>query len=173
MSIMIDLPPAMAQEAREYATVQGTTLERMLLDCIKAEMERRRATRRGGPRVVIGARQRIGRRPAVCRAIPVRLGEALQSAWRQTTVRSRHANCEATPDGLEMPLKSARRQTTVRSRHADCKAIPDGFGMAMQSARRQTTVSECPCKLQEDFETLPKAQFLRFDTKTANLRLTA
>ena len=42
MSIMIDLPPAMAQEAREYATVQGTTLERMLLDCIKAEMERRR-----------------------------------------------------------------------------------------------------------------------------------
>ena len=42
MSIMIDLPPAMAQEAREYATVRGTTLERMLLDCIKAEMERRR-----------------------------------------------------------------------------------------------------------------------------------
>lgn len=41
MSIMIDLPPAMAQEAREYATVQGTTLERMLLDFIKAEMERR------------------------------------------------------------------------------------------------------------------------------------
>ena len=39
---MIDLPPAMAQEAREYATVQGTTLERILLDCIKAEMERRR-----------------------------------------------------------------------------------------------------------------------------------
>ena len=42
MSIMIDLPPAMAQEAREYATARGTTLERMLLDCIKAEMERRR-----------------------------------------------------------------------------------------------------------------------------------
>ena len=42
MSILIDLPPAMAQEAREYATVQGTTLERILLDCIKAEMERRR-----------------------------------------------------------------------------------------------------------------------------------
>ena len=40
MSIMIDLPPAMAQEARDYATVQGTTLERMLLDCIKAEMKR-------------------------------------------------------------------------------------------------------------------------------------
>ena len=42
MSILIDLPPAMAQEASEYATVQGTTLERILLDCIKAEMERRR-----------------------------------------------------------------------------------------------------------------------------------
>lgn len=42
MSILIDLPPAMAQEAREYATVQGTTLERMLFDCIAAEFERRR-----------------------------------------------------------------------------------------------------------------------------------
>ena len=42
MSIMIDLPPSMAQEAREYATVQGTTLERMLFDCLKAELERRR-----------------------------------------------------------------------------------------------------------------------------------
>ena len=43
MSIMIDLPPAMAQEAQDYATVQGTTLERVLLDCIKSEIERRRA----------------------------------------------------------------------------------------------------------------------------------
>ena len=42
MSIMVDLPPAMAQEAREYATVQGTTLERMLFDYLKAELERRR-----------------------------------------------------------------------------------------------------------------------------------
>jgi len=42
MSILIDLPPAMAQEAREYATVQGTTLERMLFDCLKAELERQR-----------------------------------------------------------------------------------------------------------------------------------
>ena len=42
MSIMIDLPPTMAQEAREYATIQGTTLERMLFDCLKAELERRR-----------------------------------------------------------------------------------------------------------------------------------
>ena len=42
MSIMIDLPPAMAQEAREYATVQGTTLERMLFDYLKRELNRRR-----------------------------------------------------------------------------------------------------------------------------------
>ena len=42
MSIMIDLPPAMAQEAQEYATVRGTTLERMLFDCLKAELDRRR-----------------------------------------------------------------------------------------------------------------------------------
>ena len=39
---MIDLPPAMAQEAQEYATVRGTTLERMLFDCIRAELDRRR-----------------------------------------------------------------------------------------------------------------------------------
>ena len=42
MSIMIDLPPAMAQEAQEYATIRGTTLEQMLFDCIKAELARRR-----------------------------------------------------------------------------------------------------------------------------------
>ncbi|MBR2487669.1 MAG: hypothetical protein IKB52_00930 [Kiritimatiellae bacterium] len=42
MSIMIDLPPTMAQEAQEYATVQGTTLERMLLDYLKSELQRRR-----------------------------------------------------------------------------------------------------------------------------------
>ena len=42
MSIMVDLPPAMAQEAQEYATVQGTTLERMLFDCLKAELARKK-----------------------------------------------------------------------------------------------------------------------------------
>ena len=42
MSIIIDLPPAMAQEAREYATVQGTTLERMLFDYLKRELNRKR-----------------------------------------------------------------------------------------------------------------------------------
>ena len=41
MSIMVDLPPAMAQEAREYATVQGTTLERMLFDYLKSELAKR------------------------------------------------------------------------------------------------------------------------------------
>ena len=40
MCIMIDLPPTMEQEAREYATVQGTTLEQMVLDCLKTELER-------------------------------------------------------------------------------------------------------------------------------------
>lgn len=42
MSIMIDLPPTMVQEARDYATVRGTTLERMLFDCVAAELERNR-----------------------------------------------------------------------------------------------------------------------------------
>jgi hypothetical protein len=42
MSIMIDLPPAMAQEAQEYVTVRGTTLERLFLDYLKAELKRRR-----------------------------------------------------------------------------------------------------------------------------------
>ena len=42
MSIMIDLPPAMAQEAQEYVTVRGTTLERMFLDYLKSELKRRR-----------------------------------------------------------------------------------------------------------------------------------
>ena len=48
MSIMIDLPPAMELEAREYATVQGTTLERMLFDYLKAELERWRETQLNG-----------------------------------------------------------------------------------------------------------------------------
>ena len=42
MSIMIDLPPAMAQEAQEYVTVRGTTLERLFLDYLKEELKRRR-----------------------------------------------------------------------------------------------------------------------------------
>ncbi len=43
MSIMIDLPPAMAQEAQGYADLRGTTLERILLDYLKSELERSRA----------------------------------------------------------------------------------------------------------------------------------
>lgn len=42
MSIMIDLPPALAKEAQEYVTVRGTTLERMFLDYLKAKLKRRR-----------------------------------------------------------------------------------------------------------------------------------
>ena len=42
MSIMIDLPPALAQEAQEYVTVRGTTLERLFLDYLKSELDRSR-----------------------------------------------------------------------------------------------------------------------------------
>ena len=42
MSIMIDLPPAMAQEAQGYAELRGTTLERILFDYLKSERERSR-----------------------------------------------------------------------------------------------------------------------------------
>ena len=43
MSIMIDLPPAMAQEAQGYADLRGTTLEQILFDYRKSELERSRA----------------------------------------------------------------------------------------------------------------------------------
>ena len=42
MSIMIDLPPAMAQEAQGYADLRGTTIERILFDYLKSELERSR-----------------------------------------------------------------------------------------------------------------------------------
>ncbi len=42
MSIQIELPPAMAQEAQGYATIQGTTLEQMFLDYLAAELARKR-----------------------------------------------------------------------------------------------------------------------------------
>ena len=44
MSIMIDLPPAMAREAQEYVAIRGTTLERMFLDYLKAELKRQHET---------------------------------------------------------------------------------------------------------------------------------
>ena len=40
---MIDLPPAMAQEAQGYADLRGTTLEQILFDYLKSELERSRA----------------------------------------------------------------------------------------------------------------------------------
>ena len=39
MSITIDLPPAMVQEAREYATARGTTLEKMMFDYLDSELK--------------------------------------------------------------------------------------------------------------------------------------
>ena len=42
MTIMTDLPPAMAQEAQGYAELRGTTLERILFDYLKSELERSR-----------------------------------------------------------------------------------------------------------------------------------
>ena len=44
MCVMLDMPPAMEQEAKDFATVQGITLERMLLDCLKRELARRKET---------------------------------------------------------------------------------------------------------------------------------
>ena len=41
MGITIDLPPTMVEQAREYATVHGTTLERMVFDCLTAELARK------------------------------------------------------------------------------------------------------------------------------------
>ena len=38
MSITIDLPPAMTQEALEYATLKGTTLEQMFIDYLRFEL---------------------------------------------------------------------------------------------------------------------------------------
>ena len=52
MSIMIDLPSAMVEEAREYASVRGTTLERMLFDCVAAELERSRERRENATRLM-------------------------------------------------------------------------------------------------------------------------
>ncbi len=52
MSILIDLPPAMAQEAQGYADLRGTTLEKMLLDCVAAELERSRRKRENAMRLM-------------------------------------------------------------------------------------------------------------------------
>lgn len=41
MGIMVDMPPAMVQEAREYATMRGTTLEQLMFDLVKTELSRK------------------------------------------------------------------------------------------------------------------------------------
>ena len=42
MSIMIDIPPAIAQEAQGYVSLEGKSLEKMFLDFLTAELQRRR-----------------------------------------------------------------------------------------------------------------------------------
>lgn len=42
MGITVDMPPAMVQEAREYATARGTTLEEMVFDLVSDQLERYR-----------------------------------------------------------------------------------------------------------------------------------
>lgn len=42
MSIMIDLPPTMVQEARDYAMMNRETLEQMLVHCVAKELAHRR-----------------------------------------------------------------------------------------------------------------------------------
>ena len=59
MSIMIDLPPTMVQEARDYATVRGTTLERMLFDCVAAELERNRKRHENATRLMARWRELV------------------------------------------------------------------------------------------------------------------
>ena len=41
MSIMVEMPPVMMQEAAEYAMLQGTTLEQMVFNCVKKELARK------------------------------------------------------------------------------------------------------------------------------------
>ena len=41
MSIMIDLPPAMAQEVHEYEIVRGEPIEQIVFDYIKQELARK------------------------------------------------------------------------------------------------------------------------------------
>ena len=45
MSIMIDLPPAIEQEAKGYVMLDGMTLEQVVLACMENEFARRRERR--------------------------------------------------------------------------------------------------------------------------------
>lgn len=42
MSLTIQVPPAMEQEAVAYAEMRGTTLEAILFECLRREMDERR-----------------------------------------------------------------------------------------------------------------------------------
>ena len=42
MSIMLDMPPTMAQEMQDYAMDCGTTLQQVIFDCLKRELARKR-----------------------------------------------------------------------------------------------------------------------------------
>ena len=46
MSIMIDLPPMIEQEARGYVVLDGMTIEQLALSCIEKEFARRRERQR-------------------------------------------------------------------------------------------------------------------------------
>ena len=45
MSIMIDLPPMIEQEARGYVVLDGMTIEQLALVCMEREFARRRGNR--------------------------------------------------------------------------------------------------------------------------------
>ena len=48
MSIMIDLPPAIEQEAKGYVVLDGMPLEQVALACMENEFARRRMNRASG-----------------------------------------------------------------------------------------------------------------------------
>lgn len=48
MSIMIDLPPAIEQEAKGYVVLDGMPLEQIVLACMENEFARRRVNRAAG-----------------------------------------------------------------------------------------------------------------------------
>ena len=45
MSIMIDLPPAIEQEAKRYVALDGMPMEQLVLMCMENEFARRRVKR--------------------------------------------------------------------------------------------------------------------------------
>jgi len=45
MSIMIDLPPQMADDVREYVTADSAALAQLLIDCLRRELAQRMKAR--------------------------------------------------------------------------------------------------------------------------------